>query len=198
MDDDLIRRCQSGDTEAFAALYEEQYSFVYRAARLALGDPHQAEDALQDVFLTVFRSIGSFQPAKGPFRAWLYRVTVNHCRNLRRRQRLTAFWFGSQSADHGEWPDPAAGELPEGDHAVWQAVDRLRPKLRVVVQMRFTLDLSYDEIAHALNLPVGTVKSRLAAALKTLHGTLTPTGEMNDVNAVIAHAPSGRGAGGRV
>ncbi|MBC7248856.1 MAG: sigma-70 family RNA polymerase sigma factor [Anaerolineae bacterium] len=166
---DLIRRCQAGDEEAFAALFHQYKNLVYKIAYLMLDSADEAEDALQEVFLRVYRSLSTFEPAKGAFTTWLYRITVNHCLNRRRKSRL------SISLDR---VSPLLAERPsfqgrvENEEAVQQALSRLSKKLRVVIVLRYYLGLSYAEIAQILNIPIGTVKSRLALALKTLRKEL--------------------------
>ena len=82
----IIIRAQSGDREAFAALFEQYKNLVYKTVYLLLGDVHEADDALQEVFLSVHKSLPSFDPHKGAFAIWLYRVTLNFCLNHRRRK----------------------------------------------------------------------------------------------------------------
>jgi len=86
---DLIQRSQSGDEQAFAALFHQYKNLVYKTAYLILGDAHEAEDVLQEVFIKVYRSLHTFQPKKGAFTTWLYRITINHCLNRRRKRHLS-------------------------------------------------------------------------------------------------------------
>ena len=84
----LIVRAQSGDREAFAALFEQYKNMVYKTAYLVLGDSSEAEDALQEVFVQIYKSLGQFDSRKAAFTTWLYRVTFNYCLNHRRKMRL--------------------------------------------------------------------------------------------------------------
>ncbi len=84
MDPTTIKRCQAGKPDAFAALFEAYKNLVYRTAYLLLDNHHEAEDFLQDVFIAVYRSIGSYDAQKGAFSTWLHRITVNRCLNQRR------------------------------------------------------------------------------------------------------------------
>jgi RNA polymerase sigma-70 factor (ECF subfamily) len=175
----LIRRSQAGDEAAFAALFEQYKNLVYKTAVLLLdsacvASPEaEAEEALQEVFLSVYRSLASYQPERAAFSTWLYRITVNHCLN-RKRRRLPWAWLSldrvpaAQAA--GPSPEQALGETEE----VRAALRRLSAKLRATVVLRFYADLSYAEIAQALDIPIGTVKSRLAEALKVLGRELSP------------------------
>ena len=160
-----IERSQKGDSEAFAAVYDRYKNLVYRTAYLMLGDAGEAEDALQEVFLKVYRAIATYDPRKGAFTTWLYRITANHC----------------VSAGRAQGPDPlpieAAGgetqdELTLDGDTLGTALDRLSVRLRAVVVLRYYAGLSYAEIGEALDLPLGTVKSRLNAALAALRRDL--------------------------
>jgi RNA polymerase sigma-70 factor, ECF subfamily len=163
----LIRRCQAGDNGAYAALFDNYKNLVFRTAYLCLGNPLDAEDILQEVFIQLYRSIGNYDPARGMFTTWLYRITVNRCLNIRRRR-------GFFSLPLEELPDNVLREpaLSESQHAdvdsVQHALGRLSMKLRVVIVLRYFWDLSNAEIAEILDLPLGTVKSRLNLALRAL------------------------------
>lgn len=159
-----IRRSQAGDAEAFAALFHKHKNLVYRTAYLMLGNAGEAEDLMQEVFLEVYRTLRTYQPAKGAFTTWLYRITVNDCLNHKRSRRWTSVSLDEAIA----LPHAAAlgDDRPEIDEDVWRAISRLSPKLRIVVILRYYWDMSYAELTQVLNLPLGTVKSRLNQALQ--------------------------------
>jgi len=161
---DLIQRCQMGDEQAFAALFQQYKGLVYKTSYLILGDAHEAEDALQEVFIKVYRSLHTFQPEKGAFTTWLHRITVNHCLNQRRKRRLSfsSLREGSSPSFQNSY---RRREFAEG---IQQMVSSLRPKQHAVVVLRYYWGFSYAEIAQILNIPIGTVKSRLNKALRTL------------------------------
>ena len=169
---DLIRRGQADDEEAFEALFHKYKNLVYKTAYLMLDSTDEAEDALQDVFLQVHKSLSTFQPSKGAFTTWLHRITVNHCLSRRRKHHLSTI-----SLDRA-FPASLIGHLSlsqnrlEDEEAVQQALSRLSEKMRTVVILRYYLELSYAEIAQILDIPLGTVKSRLNLALKTLREEL--------------------------
>jgi len=164
---DLIRHAQAGDHEAFAALFEQYKNLVYKTAYLILGDAHEAEDALQEVFLLVHRSLTTFDARKGAFTTWLHRITLNFCLNHRRRKNHPAL--------EDVQPSPAThfpgAQLAEED-ALWRATRSLSDKQQAVVILRYYWELPYAEIASILEVPLGTVKSRLDLALKTLRKIL--------------------------
>jgi len=168
----LIRRSQAGDEEAFAELFHKYKNLVYKTAYLMLGDADEAEDALQEVFIQVYKSLPTFQPLKGAFTTWLYRITVNHCLNRRRKRRLFTLPLDKVSPISLTKPASSPESLMAEKDAIQRALDRLSEKLRTVVILRYYWELSYAEIAQIVDVPVGTVKSRLNLALKTLRREL--------------------------
>jgi RNA polymerase sigma-70 factor (ECF subfamily) len=187
MDLTLIRRSQAGDEVAFAALFHEYKNLVYKTAYLMLGSADDAEDALQEVFVQVHRSLSTFQPSKGAFTTWLHRITVNHCLNRRRKRRLFTLPLAEVSptslADHSPFPEDRLAE----EETVQQALNRLSEKQRTVVILRYYWDLSYAEMSQILDIPVGTVKSRLNLALRTLRKEMEAMAE--DAPATSAFHP---------
>lgn len=171
-----IRRSQAGDKEAFGLLFHKYKNLVFKTAYLMLGSVGEAEDLMQDVFIDLFRSLHTYQPAKGAFTTWLYRVTVNDCLNHRRSLRWTPV-----SLDEAR--DTAHTEPSAPDEDVLHAISKLSPKLRAVVILRYYWDLSYAEITQVLNVPLGTVKSRLSQALQMVKRDLEASGirGMNDL-----------------
>ena len=165
---DLIKHAQAGDREAFAALFEQYKNLVYKTAYLILGDVHEAEDALQEVFLSVHKSLNSFDPRKGAFTTWLYRVTFNFCLNHRRYKSRYSSLEDVSPTTATDFP---SAQLAEND-SLWQATRLLSDKQQAVLILRYYWDLPYAEIASILDLPLGTVKSRLDLALKTLRKIL--------------------------
>jgi len=166
----LIRRCQAGDGEAFGLLFEEYKNLVYRTVYLTLGSTAEAEDLLQEVFLLVHRFLDSYDPKRGAFSTWLYRITVNACLNWRRR-RPSIQSLEELADEPADGNRPLADDFAEDD-CVRRALDKLSRKLRVVVVLRHYLDLSYAEIAQITDLPLGTVKSRLNLALRVMRDDL--------------------------
>jgi RNA polymerase sigma-70 factor (ECF subfamily) len=164
-----IERTLAGDQQAFALIFDQYKNLVYKTAYLILNDAHEADDALQETFLKAYHALGRYQSDKGAFSTWLYRITVNQCRNQQRQKEgIFRFLNTNKASDETEQSSPSPEfELGE-EQALHQALARLSPKLRVVIILRYFLDLSYAEIAQILGLPLGTVKSRLNMALKTV------------------------------
>lgn len=168
----LIRRCQAGDEEAFGLLFEQYKNLVYRTTYLTLGAAADADDILQEVFLQVHRSLDSYDPARGAFSTWLYRITVNRCLNWRRSRPPVDSLDEITADDGGAGILGVTGDHDPDDDSVSRALDRLSRKLRVVVILRHYLDLSYAEIAEIMDLPLGTVKSRLSTAMRQMRDDL--------------------------
>ena len=165
----LIHRCKAGDQEAFAMLYDQYKQLVYRAACLMLDDPQDAEDALQEVFIRVYRSLASYDGAKGAFTTWLHQITVNTClnRHRHRRRRPKLLQYGEIEQTRLS-QNPSFVEGIAEDQILQQALGKLSDKLRVVVILHYGLEMSYAEMAQVLKLPLGTVKSRVHEALNVL------------------------------
>lgn len=155
------------DAETFETLFHQYKNLVYRVALLILDDRLEAEDALQEVFLLVYRSYHTYDPEKGAFTTWLYRVTVNHCLKRRRKQKFLMVSLDSVFSFFSTHPPSMLDEYADKDE-IEQAMERLGDSFRIVLILRYFLDLSYDEISQVLQIPLGTVKSRLTRALKTL------------------------------
>lgn len=167
MDSTLIRRCQVGDTDAFARIFENYKNLVYRTALLMLDSADDAEDILQDVFIQVHRSLNSYDPYRAAFSTWLHRITVNKCLNFRRHWR-----FFTARLDEIPPSDLPATAISDGQRtdieSIQQAIRGLSVKLRAVIILRFYWELSNAEISEILALPLGTIKSRLKLAFHTL------------------------------
>ncbi|MBN1312000.1 MAG: RNA polymerase sigma factor [Anaerolineae bacterium] len=158
------------DEKNFTALFQQYKNLVYKTAYLMLGSTRDAEDALQEVFLKVHRSLDTFDPSRGAFTTWIYRITVNHCLNRQRRRSITVFPLREMPGYH---PSPESQIMK--DQVLEQALDSLSDKLRVVVVLRYYADLPYAEIGEILDVPLGTVKSRLNQALSNMRQSLAPS-----------------------
>jgi RNA polymerase sigma-70 factor (ECF subfamily) len=178
--EDLIQRFQKGQPGAFDALFDRYKDYVYRVAFFLTRNSGDAEEVVQEAFIDVLRALPRYDIA-GParFETWLYRVTVNRCRSRFRRKRLpSADWedVGAQVeriANGRLYHQPERSTIShEQKAALWQAVDALPEAHRDVVVLRYQAGLSYEEIAEAMELNIGTVKSRLYNAHKKLSALL--------------------------
>ena len=165
----LVLRCQAGEHEAFASLFERYYGPLKYYLRRLLDNPETADDALQTVWLKAFRGIARLrQPAA--FRMWLYRIARNEAmQHLRRNPGWTEIEEKMLPADPGgESDDPPATDAAR----VHAALEKLSPSHREVLVLRFMEGLSYEEIAGVVNCEPGTVRSRLHYAKGALRRIL--------------------------
>ena len=171
---DRIAKCNDGDMEACAALYEQYKLLVFHTALLIVGDREDAEDILQDVFMAVFRSLSTYDPAKGAFSTWIHQITVNRCLNYKRGENAFR-WLGVRLGLMG---NPVRSPYLIAENRDWmrQALYRLNKPLRAVLVLRYYHNLSYQEIAQILRISLGTVKSRLYQAHKCLEKMLVVEG----------------------
>lgn len=181
-DFDLIRRCQSGEPAIYEAAFLELYGRyrdrVYNTAYRVVGNATDAADVTQDVFLALFRKIDEFQ-FESRFFTWLYRVTVNLSIDRKRRavaNRANAMDASVDVMSLSAVADErgATGESNVLERDIQRSIDRLSPKLRAIVVLRYIENLSYGDIAAAMECSVGTVKSRLNRAHRSLATLLRP------------------------
>ncbi len=169
---DLVRRARDGDRQALETLVARFDRYVLGVALMVLGDRVEAQDAAQEALVKALRGLKGFK-GKSAFRTWLYRVTVNVCRDLQRRrarQRETPLDDAPPLVAPG---GPSQTTLErERRQAVWRAVQALEPDLREVVVLRYYLDMSGAEIAQATDSPTGTVYWRLNRARNALASLL--------------------------
>lgn len=172
---DVIDRWRSGDIEAFEVLYRQYYKLVFKTAYLMVGNKEEAEDVLQEAFIAMWKSRRTFDPGKGKLTTWLCRITVNQCTSRLRMKRVAVVSLEEAKTEGFDLPDTNA-QLPEELCAkqweyeqVVKAISSLDGKHRAAVVLRYFGELSYEEIAQVLDIPLGTVKSRLSQALRTLN-----------------------------
>ena len=184
---DLIRRAGQGDSDAFRQLVETYQAPVYRLAlRMCGGDAALAEDAAQEAFLAAWRGLPRFR-GDSRFSTWLYRLTTNAAIDWRRREKRHR---GMDDVTELELPDDGPGpqdqaEQAEAQQAVRRALSRLSEEHRQVLLLRYMQELDYAEIAAALEISEGTVKSRISRAKMRLRELLDGSGNLFDGGAVL-------------
>ncbi len=172
-DIDLVRRACDGDRQALEALVARHDRYVLGVALLTLGDRDAAQDAAQEALIKAMRGLKGFK-AQSAFRTWLYRITVNACRDWQRRQSRRRETPLDDAPPLLTTRGPLQAALDhERRQAVWQAVQALEPALREAVVLRYYLDMSGAEIAEATGAPSGTVYWRLHQARQALAALLT-------------------------
>lgn len=171
-DGELVERARDGDVNAFEALVDRHRRVALRVAYAVAGD--DAEDAVQDAFVKAYGALGRFR-AGSPFRPWVLRIVANEARNRRRsagRRSALALRVAEPDGDRAESPEDAA-VASEQRLALAAAVAALDDRDREVISLRWFAELSEAEMAAALGVRPGTVKSRLARAMSRLRETLT-------------------------
>ena len=168
----LVERAREGDHDAFALLAGAAIARLDAAARLIVRDRELARDAVQDALLRAWRDLpGLRDPDR--FDAWLHRLTVNACLDATRRRRRRVI-----EVELTPLVQPAVGdasaELADRD-LVDEALRRLAPEWRAVVVLHYFLGMSVPDVAVAMRIPEGTVKSRLHRSLGVMRSTLTST-----------------------
>ena len=177
---ELVKRCLRGDDAAWEALLQAHTHKIYNLCYRFTGRYEDAEDLTQEVFIKVFRTLSTYDPDQAKFSTWLNRIARNHLVDHYRRTRKDR--ATSTLDDQLPIADPSAGAHPMGRvesrerREILQAgLNRLSPDLREAVVLRDLQDMDYAEIAQVLEVPEGTVKSRinrgrleLARALKRM------------------------------
>jgi RNA polymerase sigma-70 factor (ECF subfamily) len=163
----VVLRCQAGDESAFAELVERCAPRLRYYLRKMLGNAHAAEDALQEVWLDVFRGLARLSDA-GAFTAWVYRIARDRAfRTVRRRRNHVPLTEAEEPAEDD--PDDFSAADAEAIHL---ALDGLPAEQREVLVLRFLEGMSYEDIARVAGCELGTVRSRLHYAKRALRRAL--------------------------
>lgn len=172
----LLQRTLAGDPAAVQALVQAYQQAVFRLALSILDDPQEAEEAVQDAFVAAINALDSFR-GQASFKSWLFAIAINLCRKrLKKRRARDLLVRTLHSLFRLSGPGPAHPEeiviRREAQSALWKAVDALGEKHRLPILLFYEHELTVAEIALALDLPVGTVLSRLHTARERLRETL--------------------------
>ncbi|MDX6382705.1 MAG: polymerase sigma-70 factor, subfamily [Blastocatellia bacterium] len=165
----VIQACKEGDREAFRLLFEAYKDRVFSIACYSLGDEAAADDITQQIFVKLFTRIGQFR-GDSEFTTWLYRLVINSCLDERRKQKrfLPVEDFSVMSKAVFRKSPETRYERREIAGSVRDAIDGLKPRMRLPIMLKYIEGLSYEEIAEVLGCSKGTVASRLNRAHKAL------------------------------
>lgn len=171
-DFELIRIFISGDESTFKTLVIKHKEKVRNLVYLTLGDAEYVDDISQDVFISVYHKLSEFR-FESKFTTWLYRITVNKCRDYLRKKKVRSIFvpIKDSDTDYGTGPFSENVDIP---NLVRTAIEKLPERLKVPLVMRDIDGFSYKEIADELGTEVGTIKSRIFRARETLKIFLEP------------------------
>ncbi len=175
----LIQDCLQGRTEAFWELVHRYQDRLYNTVYRLLGNAEDAKDVVQDALVSAFQSLGSFK-GDSLFFTWLYRIAVNTAFSFKRKQRLT---FSINCDRDGKIPieplDPASSNQPDfaleqadEERVIQDALNQLSPEHRTVLIMKDMQGEKYETMAEVLQVPIGTIRSRLHRARMELRELL--------------------------
>ncbi|MGH7824830.1 MAG: RNA polymerase sigma factor [Candidatus Binatia bacterium] len=176
-DRECIQRLQQGETGAFEILVRRHQKTIFNLVYRLLGDYDEAAEIAQEAFLSAYKSVGQFR-GDANFSTWLYRIALNHASTRRKslansQQRNVPLETTDPVDDRRV--DPADNvEQKEVQERVQKALNSLEPNDAAIILLRDMQDMPYDEVARMLDLPVGTVKSRLYRARQALKSRLAP------------------------
>ncbi len=169
----LIKRCKRGEEAAFGELLARYRSAIFGLCYRMTHNPEEARDLAQEVFIKVFSLLDRYDESYA-FSSWIFRIATNHCIDHLRRNRLRFLsldGFTSPDGDAIEMPVPDKAHGPDRVLELKQAVDKLEevvadlpPHYKAIILLRHDQELSYEEIATVLDLPLGTVKARIHRA----------------------------------
>ncbi|MDX1592319.1 MAG: sigma-70 family RNA polymerase sigma factor, partial [Balneolaceae bacterium] len=180
-DDKLVARAVKGDQAAFRELMNKYQKPLYFHVLKMVKDREQVEDLVQESFMKAFDNLGSYN-TKYAFSTWLYRITTNHTIDYLRKKKLQTFSMNEPvKTKDGEVHFQVKDEQAETDrniirkqrqNIIHDAIENLPEKYRAVIELRHLQELSYDEIAEQLDLPLGTVKAHIFRAREMLYKAL--------------------------
>jgi RNA polymerase sigma-70 factor (ECF subfamily) len=189
LDENLVLRVQQGDKSAFDFLVIKYQHKIVQLVNRYVKDPSEAQDVAQEAFIKAYRALGNFR-GDSAFYTWLYRIAINTAKNylVSRSRRSSDYEVDIQDAEAIENAPQLQGmETPERlllneeiIDTIRSAIDKLPEEMRTAIMLREFDGLSYEEIAAAMDCPVGTVRSRIFRAREAIDSKLNPLLEHGD------------------
>ena len=183
LDEDLVLRVQQGDKSAFDFLVIKYQHKIIQLVNRYVKDPSEAQDVAQEAFIKAYRALGNFR-GDSAFYTWLYRIAINTAKNylVSRSRRSADYQVDVQDAEALENAPQLQGmETPERlllnqeiVDTIKTAIDKLPEEMRTAIMLREFEGMSYEEIAQAMDCPVGTVRSRIFRAREAIDNKLNP------------------------
>ena len=168
---DLVRRCQSGDTDAFETLYRQHAARIYTLACRMAGSPEDGEDLLQEIFLQVYRKLGSFK-GDAAIGTWLYRLALNHCLDYVRSRQAKMHRLTDTLDAETSFQPTARRETPIARLDLERAVERLPEGCREAFVLHDVEGFDHKEVGKLLGIAEGTSKSQVFKARMKLRALL--------------------------
>ncbi|MFZ5352139.1 MAG: RNA polymerase sigma factor [Bacillota bacterium] len=179
VDIETIKKCKKNDKNAFMDLFKQYERYLYKLCFSYVQNEQDALDIMQEVYIKIFKNIGRFELSM-PFHPWLRRIAVNSCINHRRTMKYNTVSLNSSSDEHQSLEEQLAADTDIEKHIenldmeriIKSHLDTISPKHRMVIILRYYEDMSYEEIAEMLEIPLGTVKTDLYRARNILKSRL--------------------------
>lgn len=181
---ELVRQAKEGNEKAFAGLMNRYRDSIYYMLLKMVNNPHDAEDLTIEAFGKAFRNIESYTP-KFAFSTWLFKIATNNCVDFIRKKQLSVSPLDhtQETLDNvtvniqSDLPDPEEALINHQKiDALREIINQLKPGYRSLIELRYYMEYSYEEISSELNIPIGTVKAQLYRAKTLLYNILIKTG----------------------
>ncbi len=179
-DIELVERALQGDQQAFTRLMSRYRDAIYFILLKMVNNPTDAEDLTIEAFGKAFRNLSQYTPNYA-FSTWLFKIATNNCIDFIRKKRASMISIDGEGSDKDAPPPSIQEESPDPEEQMIrnqkaklmrEVVDQLKPRYRDLIILRYFKEYSYEEIAHELNLPLGTVKAQLFRAKELLYNIL--------------------------
>ncbi len=183
LDKELVQRVQQGDKSAYDLLVIKYQHKIVQLVNRFVKDPSEAQDVAQEAFIKAYRALGNFR-GDSAFYTWLYRIAINTAKNylVSRSRRYSDYEVDVQDAEQVENAPQLKGmDTPDNVlmneqivEAIKSAIEKLPDEMRTAIMLREFEGMSYEEIAQAMDCPVGTVRSRIFRAREAIDKKITP------------------------
>ncbi|PRT07155.1 RNA polymerase subunit sigma [Bacillus wiedmannii] len=165
----LIQLTLSGNKEAYGELYDKTIQEVYKTAHFLIGDKTDVDDVVQEIYIQLYESLRKYDSEK-PFRPWLIGLTIKQIHSYRRKRWIRLRIIKKAEVQRKPVQIDFSNDVVSkiSNQKLIELIHKLPYKLKQVIILRYLHDYSQEEVAHILHIPIGTVKSRIHAALKKL------------------------------
>ena len=179
-DYNLVKHAAAGDEKAYAELLERYKDAIYYMLLKMVNNKSDAEDLTIEAFGKAFKNINQYTPNYA-FSTWLFKIATNNCIDFIRKKKANVISLDQTSEDHDSTGTPLQSNSPDPEEDMIKSqrvaltrsiVEKLKPRYKTLVELRYFKEYSYEEIANELSLPIGTVKAQLFRARELLYNIL--------------------------